>query len=121
MMRQKTDAMCETPCKQTQRILANNSQHCWVLHVASVFTRKTLDSIDQNQVADQRLSLKQRFAGGAQSRGLRKPGCGHCYLKFFCRFFFFHTLLRVVWELLHPNLVPRALLLTEEEKSSGEP
>ena len=23
------------------------------------------------------------FAGGAQSRGLRKPGGGHCYLRFF--------------------------------------
>ena len=23
------------------------------------------------------------FSGGAQSRGLRKPGCGHCYLRFF--------------------------------------
>ena len=37
----------------------------------------------QNQVADQRFSLKQWFAGGAQSRGFRKPGCGHCYLRFF--------------------------------------
>ena len=45
--------------------------------------RKTLDSNDQNQVADQRFSLKQWFAGGAQCRGLRKPGCGHCYLGFF--------------------------------------
>ena len=36
---------------------------------------KTSDSTDQNQVADQRFSLKQWFAGGAQSRGLRKPGC----------------------------------------------
>ena len=45
--------------------------------------RKTLDSNDQIQVADQRFSLKQWFAGGAQSRGLRKPGCGHCYLRFF--------------------------------------
>ena len=44
---------------------------------------KTLDSNDQNQVADQRFSLKQWFAGGAQSRGLRKPGYGHCYLRFF--------------------------------------
>ena len=34
-------------------------------------------------VADQRFSLKQWFARGAQSRGLRKPGCGHCYLRFF--------------------------------------
>ena len=42
-----------------------------------------LDSNDQNQAADQRFSLKQWFAGGAQSRGLRKPGCGHCYLSFF--------------------------------------
>ena len=40
---------------------------------------KTLDSNDQNQ----RFSLKKWFAGGAQSRGLRKPGCGHCYLRFF--------------------------------------
>ena len=45
--------------------------------------RKTLDGNDQNQVADQRFSLKQWFSGGAQSRGLRKPGCGHCYLRFF--------------------------------------
>ena len=30
-----------------------------------------------------RFSLKQWFAGGAQSRGLRKPGDGHCYLRFF--------------------------------------
>ena len=45
--------------------------------------RKALDSNVQNQVADQRFSLKQWFAGGAQSRGLRKPGCGHCYLRFF--------------------------------------
>ena len=29
---------------------------------------------------------KQWFAGGAQSRGLRKPGCGHCYLRFFVKF-----------------------------------
>ena len=43
--------------------------------------RKTLDSNDQNQ----RFSLKQWFTGGAQSRGLRKPGCGHCYLRFFPR------------------------------------
>ena len=49
----------------------------------SLFIRKTLDSNDQNQVADQRFSLKQWFAGGAQSRGLRKPGCGHRYLRFF--------------------------------------
>ena len=41
--------------------------------------RKTLDSNDQNQVADQRFSLKQWFSAGAQSRGLRKPGCGRCY------------------------------------------
>ena len=47
--------------------------------------RKTLDSNDPNKVADQRFSLKQWFAGGAQSRGLRKPGCGHCYLRFFFR------------------------------------
>ena len=39
--------------------------------------RETLDSNDQ------RFSLKQWFAGGAQSRGLRKPGFGHCYLRFF--------------------------------------
>ena len=43
------------------------------------FSRKTLHSNDQNQVADQRFSLKQWFAGSAQSRGLKKPGCGHCY------------------------------------------
>ena len=48
--------------------------------------RKTLDSNDQNQVADQRFSLKQCFAGVAQSRGLRKPGCGHCYLRFLLGF-----------------------------------
>ena len=42
--------------------------------------RKT---VEKNQVSDQRFSLKQWFAGGAQSRGLRKPGCGHCYLRFF--------------------------------------
>ena len=41
-----------------------------------ISSRKTLDSNDQNQVANQRFSLKQWFAGGAQSRGLRKPGCG---------------------------------------------
>ena len=45
--------------------------------------RKTLDSNDQNQVADQRFSLKRWFAGDAQSRGLRKPGCDHCYLRLF--------------------------------------
>ena len=44
---------------------------------------RQLDSNDQNQVADQRFSLKQWFAVGAQSRGLRKPCCGHCYLRFF--------------------------------------
>ena len=43
---------------------------------------KTLDSNDQNQAADQRFSLQQWFVGGAQSRGLRKSGCGHCYLRF---------------------------------------
>ena len=37
----------------------------------------------RTKVADQLFSLKQWFAGGAQSRGLRKPGCGHCYLRFF--------------------------------------
>ena len=42
-----------------------------------------MDSNDQNQIADQRLSLKQWFGGGAQSRGLRKPGYGHCHLRFF--------------------------------------
>ena len=36
-----------------------------------------------SEVADQRFSLKQWFAGDAQSRRLRKPGCGHCYLRFF--------------------------------------
>ena len=35
------------------------------------------------KVADQGFSLRQWFAGGTQSRGLRKPGCGHCYLRFF--------------------------------------
>ena len=34
----------------------------------------------ENDVKD---SLKQWFAGSAQSRGLRKPGCGRCYLRFF--------------------------------------
>ena len=43
---------------------------------------KTLDSNDQNQVADQRFSLKKWFSGGAQSGGLRKLGCGHCYLRY---------------------------------------
>ena len=38
------------------------------------FNGKTLDSNDQNRVADQWFSLKQWFAGGAQSRGLRKSG-----------------------------------------------
>ena len=33
----------------------------------------------RTKVADQRFSLKQWFAGGAESRGLRKPDCGHCY------------------------------------------
>ena len=37
----------------------------------------------RTKAADQRFSLKQCFAGGTQSRGLRKPGRGHCYLKFF--------------------------------------
>ena len=45
--------------------------------------RKALNSNNQNQVADQRFSLKQWFAEGAQSRGLRKAGCGYCYLRFF--------------------------------------
>ena len=35
------------------------------------------------KVADQRFSLKQWLAGGTQSRGLRKPGRGHCYVRFF--------------------------------------
>ena len=54
---------------------------------------KTLDSNDQNQVAGQRFSLKQWFAGGAQSRGLRKPGCGHGYLRFLS----FHCLGTPTW------------------------
>ena len=29
------------------------------------------------------ISSKECLAGGAQSRGLRKPGCCHCYLRFF--------------------------------------
>lgn len=33
-------------------------------------------TIGKKQVADQRFLLKQRFPGGAQSRGFRKPGCG---------------------------------------------
>ena len=45
--------------------------------------REILRQEGQNQVADQRFSLKQWFAGGAHSRGLREPGCGHCYLRFF--------------------------------------
>ena len=45
--------------------------------------RQTLDSNDQNQVADQRFLVKQWFAGGTQSHRLRKPGCGHCYFKVF--------------------------------------
>ena len=56
------------------------------LHERPVFspTMQTwLLQMDTNMVADQRFSLKQWFAGGAQSRGLRKPGCGHCYLRFF--------------------------------------
>ena len=43
---------------------------------------RPLDSNDQ-EVADQRFSLKQWFVGGSQSRGLRKPGCSNCYLRFF--------------------------------------
>ena len=53
-----------------------------MIHACSFQQGKTLDSNDQNLVADQRFSVKQWFAGGAQSRGLRKPGCGHCYLGF---------------------------------------
>ena len=41
---------------------------------------KTSDSNDQNQFGDQRFSLKQWCAGGAESRGLRKPGFGHFFL-----------------------------------------
>ena len=29
--------------------------------------------------------VKQWFTGGSQSPRLRKPGCGHCYLRFFHR------------------------------------
>ena len=60
--------------------------------------RKILDSNDQNQVADvaERFSLKQWFAGGAQSRGLRKPSCGHCYLRFFPRKHGLLALLRIL-------------------------
>ena len=51
-----------------------------------ILDKKTLDSNDQNQVTDQRFSLKRWFAGGAQYCGFRKPaGCGHCYLRFFLR------------------------------------
>ena len=45
------------------------------------FYKKTLDRMTRTKVADQRFSLKQWFAGGVQSRGLRKPGCGHCHLR----------------------------------------
>ena len=71
----------------TIRTVTNNHCHgviggdgMWL----SCFLRKTLDSDsnDQSQVADHRFSLKQWFAGGAQSRGLSKPGCSHCYLRF---------------------------------------
>ena len=44
---------------------------------------RVLDPCSTPSVADQRFSLKQWFAGGAQSRGLRKFGCGHCCLRFF--------------------------------------
>ena len=46
---------------------------------------KTLDSNNQNQVAGQRFSLKQSFAGGAQSRGLRKPWLWSLLFKVFPR------------------------------------
>ena len=49
------------------------------------YGRRVTKANDQNQVADKRFSLKQWFAGAAQSRGLRKPGCGHCYLRFSVR------------------------------------
>ena len=45
-------------------------------NVSSRSFRKTLDSNDQKQVADQRFSLKQWFAGRAQSAGSKKPGSG---------------------------------------------
>ena len=51
--------------------------------MSAIFEWKSLDSNGQNQVADQGFSLKQWFAGGAQSRSLRKPGCAHCYLRVF--------------------------------------
>ena len=44
----------------------------------------------------QRFSLKQWFAGGAQSRGLRKPGCGHRYLRFFIKMFIPFPALRLL-------------------------
>ena len=65
-----------------RRVWPNHAKRS-ISQISSWFIGKTLDSNDQNQVADQRFSLKQWFAGGAQSRGLRKPGCGHCYLRFF--------------------------------------
>ena len=49
----------------------------WSQAAKGLLAGKTLDSNDQ------RFSLKKWFAGGAQSRGLRKPGCGHCYLRLF--------------------------------------
>ena len=74
---------------------------------------KTLDSNDQNQVADQLFSLKQWFAGGAQSRWLRKPGCGHCYLRFFVFFFllkYYENHRSVEWARITESL-PRPLSL----------
>ena len=48
---------------------------------AGTLIRDTVQKSNQiKQVADQRFSLKQWFA---QSRRLRKPGCGHCYVRFF--------------------------------------
>ena len=56
-------------------------------HVWNRVRSRTLSATNAlNQVADQRFSLKQwfagRFAAGAQSCRLRRTGSAHCYLRF---------------------------------------
>ena len=51
--------------------------------VVSKYPHRRRKSNNRDQAAEQRFSLKQWFAGSANSRRLRKTGSSHCYVRVF--------------------------------------
>ena len=51
------------------------------LQITSLAAYASETNKDLNQVGVQRFNWKQEFWWGAQSRGLIKPGHGHCYFR----------------------------------------